>query len=76
MRAGFPRDKNMKREKKVAQDGAPRHTQSLGLYKGGYACRGREGGDREGGENPGEWVEGRKAREEFQESGKSPWRIL
>lgn len=72
----LPRGKNVKREKKVAYDGSPRYTQSLGLYKGGYACKDREGADRQRGENPGKWVEGRKAREEFQASGKSPWRML
>lgn len=32
---------------KVAQDGALRHPQGLRLYKRGYACKGREGADRE-----------------------------
>lgn len=48
----------------VAQDGTPRHTHSLGLHKDRYVCKG--GGRRR---KPGEWLQGRKARESFGKVG-------
>lgn len=61
MRAGFPRDENKKREQKVSQDGAPRHTQSLGLYKEDMPAEAeKEGTEREEKTQGSGWKEGKR----------------